>query len=260
MRFVKYLLILSIVFSACKTNKIITDTASIKEMPSRKIVKNHVANTFNAETLDSKIRVQYTNHRGDQRKRHSFTVRMRIKKDSVIWMRGKKSVISVFKIKITPKSFSFYSLIDKVYFEGDFSLLKRILGVEVNFSQLQDLLVGKSIFEMKGKRFLSEIEGESYKLTPKAQEKLFDVFFKINPNHYKLNQLFLVKEDKGQSLRIDYNEYTKLEKDFIPIKVVINASEGDRYTHINMRYSSLTLNKPINISYKIPSGYKRIEL
>mgnify|MGYP003668624023 FL=1 len=259
MRYVKYLSILLLVLSACKTNKIVTDSTSIKEIPSRKIVKNHLANRFNANTLDSKIRVQYTNHRGDQRKRHSFTVRMRIKKDSVIWMRGSK-LVTAFKIKITPNSFSYYSPLSKEYFEGDFALLKRVLGVEVNFSQLQDLLVGKSIFDMKGKRFQSEIEGGSYKLTPKTQEKLFNVFFKINPSHYKLNQLYLVNEEKNQSLKIDYYGYTKLEEDYIPTKVRINAMEGERYTYIDMRYSSLTLNKPVNVSYKVPSGYKRIEL
>lgn len=259
MKYVKYLSILLLVLSACKTNKIVTDTTAIKEIPSRKIVKNHLANRFNASTLDSKIRVQYTNYRGDQRKRHSFTVRMRIKKDSVIWMRGSK-LVTAFKIKITPNSFSYYSPLSKEYFEGDFALLKRVLGVEVNFSQLQDLLVGKSIFEMKGKRFQSEIEGKSYKLTPKTQEKLFNVFFKINQSHYKLNQLYLVNEEKNQSLRIDYNGYTELEGDYIPIKVIILAKEGERYTNINMSYSSLTLNKPVNVSYKVPSGYKRIEL
>jgi len=259
MRFVKIVLVL-LVFASCKTNKVITDSGSVKNLSAKKIVKNHLSNDFNAQTLDSKIRVQYSNQVGSEKKRHSFTVRMRMKKDSVIWFRGKKSVVSVFKMKITPESFSFYSLIDKVYFEGDFSQLKKVLGVEISFSQLQNLLIGKSIFDMKGKRFQTEIKDASYQLTPKVQEKLFDVFFKINPDHFRLNQLYLVNEEKNQRLRIDYQDYTKLEGDIVPVRMMIDASQGDRYTYINMKYSSLTLNKPVSVPYKIPSGYKRIDL
>ena len=128
------------------------------------------------------------------------------------------------------------------------------------FGQLQDLLIGNSIFEMKGKRFSSEIADNSYKLTPKVQEKLFDVFFKINPKHYKLDQLFLSNDSKDQTLRIDYKKYSKLQKDIIPIRMMINAAEGEYYTWIDMEYRSLKLNEPINVRYRIPSGYKRIDL
>ena len=253
------MIVLLFVFTACKSNKNIVETVSLKNMSSRKIVKKHLENSFEANTLDSKIKVRYTNRRGSLRKRHEFTVRLRMKKDSLIWMKGSK-VVTAFKIQITPDSFSFYSPISKEYFEGDYSLLKKILGVELTFSQLQDLLVGKSIFKMKGKKFDSEIDENSYKLTPKVQEQLFDVFFKINPNHYKLDQLFLLNEEKDQSLRIDYQKYSKLQEDYIPTKMMINAMEGEYYTWIQMEYRSLKLNEPINVRYKIPAGYKRIDL
>lgn len=262
MKNIKYLLVLIIAFSACKTQKVATKNTieAIKSESARKIVKKHLASAFTANTLDSKIKVRYTNYREGKRKRHSFTVRLRMKKDSVIWMRGTAKVVTAFKMKITPNSFSFYSPVEKVFYEGDFSVIDRILGVKVSFSQLQDLLTGQSIFELKGKRFDSEIVDQSYKLTPKNQAEIFDVFFKINPQNYKLNQMLLVKEVKDQSLRVDYNAYTKLEENLYPIKVMINATEGEKYTYINMDYRSLTLNKPVNIPYKIPSGYKRIEL
>lgn len=261
MKSLRYLLIVLFVAAACKSNKVAVETsANLKKLSARKIVKKHLATTFDANTLDSKIKVRYTNNRGSLRKRHQFTVRLRIKKDSVIWMRGNKA-LTVFKIKITPDSFGFYSPLSKEYFEGDFTLLERILGVKLSFGQLQDLLVGRSIFEMKGRRFDSEIADNSYKLTPKVQEQLFAVFFKVNPKHFKLNQLFLENEEKGQTLRIDYNKYDELKGDLIPTKMMINATEGeDAYTWIEMEYRSLRLNEPIKMPFKIPSGYKRVEL
>jgi len=256
----KYLVVLMLLVSACKSNKIAVDASNIKKMNARKVVKNHLQTQFEANTLESKIKVRYTNNRGSLRKRHQFTVRLRMIKDSVIWMRGNKA-ITVFKLKITPNSFSYYSPLSKEYFEGDFSLLEKILGVRLNFEQVQDLLLGKSVFEMKGRRFSSEIAENSYKLTPKTQEELFNVFFKVNPDHFRLDQMFLEHQKKDQTLRIDYKAYSKMENDFIPRKMMINATEGeDAYTWIDLEYRSLKLNEPIRINYKIPSGYKRIEL
>ncbi|MEQ6125102.1 DUF4292 domain-containing protein [Pseudotenacibaculum sp. MALMAid0570] len=260
MKFIKLLLILTIAITACKSNKaVVENSESLKKMTARKIVKKYEDNKFTANTLDSKIKVRYTNYRGDKRKRFQFTVRLRMKKDSIIWMKVTK-VVTAYKIKITPKSFSFYSPVEKEYFEGNYELLEDLLGVKVTFSQLQNLLVGRSILDMKDQKFKSEIDGNSYKLTPRNQQELFDVFFRINPRHFRLDQMYLTKTGTDRRLRVDYGNYTVLEDNYFPLKTIINAYEGERYTWVDMRTRSLTLNKPVNVHYKIPSGYKRIHL
>ncbi|MFY0603953.1 MAG: DUF4292 domain-containing protein [Flavobacteriaceae bacterium] len=254
---------LLIVFSSCKTIKNVTEANGvIKKMSARRIVKKHLENTFNANTLDSKMRVIYSNtNKEGERTRNTFTVRLRMRKDSVIWIKANK-VITVFKAKITPNSFSFYVSIpnQKGYFEGDYSVLKRMLGVDINFTQLQNMLLGQSIFEMKGKKYEAEIEPNAYKLTPKIQDRLFDVFLRINPNHFKLNQLYLTNESKKQSLRVDYKGYKQFNTTRVPIGITMNAIEGLKYTYINLDYKSIVLDKPINIPYRIPRGYKRMVL
>ena len=47
--------------------------------------------------------------------------------------------INVFKAKITPDKVRFYSPVEKKYFEGDFSMLEKLLGTKINFQQLQNL-------------------------------------------------------------------------------------------------------------------------
>ena len=129
MKVFKYIIVILFLATACKSNKAVIETTELKSMSSRKIVKKHLENEFVANTLDSKIKVRYTNRRGSIRKRHEFTVRLRMKRDSLIWMKGSK-VVTAFKIQITPDSFSFYSPVSKEYFEGDFSLLKKILIIK----------------------------------------------------------------------------------------------------------------------------------
>ena len=260
MRSLKYLLILTLFITSCKSNKTVVESGEIKKISSRKIVKKHLENEFSARTLEGKLKVKYINKRASKKKKqHSFTVRLRIVKDSIIWIRGNKA-LTVFKMKITPDAFSFYSPVSKEYFEGDFTALERILGVPLDFDQIQNLLLGKSVFEMRKNGFNSEIVEKSYKLIPKTQEELFHVFFKVNPEHFKLDQMLLESQEKEQSLQIDYTTYSKEQEDYIPMKMAINANGGESYTTIDIEYRSLKLNEPVRVSYRIPSGYKRIEL
>lgn len=251
-------LIFLMAFTSCRTVKNVTETdAVIKKMSARKIVKKHLENTLDVKTLDSKIKVRYTKYDKKGRERVEFTVRLRMRKDSVIWVKANK-VITVFKAKITPTTFSFYSPVEKTYFEGDYIMLKQMLGVDINFSQLQNMLTGQSIFEMKGKKYDATIEGKSYKLVPKIQEELFDVFFKINPKHFKLDQLYLTNEKKNQSLRVNYKGYKLLSTTKVPTGIEINATEGINYTYMDLKYKSIQFNKPITIPFRIPKNYKRI--
>ncbi|MBL4604966.1 MAG: DUF4292 domain-containing protein [Flavobacteriaceae bacterium] len=109
MRFLKYLLIIFLVFGACKTKKNIVEASVVKKMSARKIIKNHTATYFDANTLDAKLSVNYSDNRGVKGNRYSFSVRFRVQKDSVIWLRGSK-VVTVFKARITPTTFSYIHL------------------------------------------------------------------------------------------------------------------------------------------------------
>ena len=99
-------------------------------MPAKKVVRKHISSSFDKKTVDAKLKVAFKNNKNSE----SFSVRMKMKKDEVIWLKGTK-LITVFKAKITPTSVSYYSSYFKNYFEGDFSMLKKLLGTDINFSQ-----------------------------------------------------------------------------------------------------------------------------
>ena len=174
-------------------------------------------------------------------------------------MRGSK-IISAFRVKITPASFSYYSLIDKKYFEGDFSLLEKILGTKVTFMQVQNLLLGESILDLKKQKFISEVDASVYKLTPKEQDELYRIFFLFDPSNFTLKKQLLETDKKNKALLIDYKSYRLIEKQFVPKKIMINVLQPEHNTTITIDFKSVTLNKQISTPYKIPSSYKPIKL
>jgi len=260
MRIIAFLVIVALVFSSCKSNKRVVNKGVVKSVSANKIIKRHNATSFDAETLDAKLRVSYSDTKKGKRTRYTFTVRLRMQKDSVIWMKGTYKILSAFRIKITPTKFSYYSPIEKRYFEGDYSLLEKMLGTKVTFTQLQNLLLGQSILDLKDQKYLAEVEGRAHKLTPKKQKDLYSIFFLFNPRNFKLQKQSLEVDETKQRLRIDYDNYVSLENQLIPRKIVLNSYKGDDYTFIDISFRSLTINKEISTPYNIPEGYKRIKL
>ena len=184
MKFLKYILLFTIVFTSCKTNKNMIDANAVaKDISARKVAKKHVAANFNKKTIDAKLKVNFDNEKTSQ----SLSVSMKIKKDEVIWLKGSK-FLTVFKAEITPTSVKYYSSIFKHYFEGDFSLIKTLLGVDMNFQQLQNLFLGQALLDTTEEKHSVEIVNNRYILSPETQTALFDIFFNINPSIY-LNPL-----------------------------------------------------------------------
>lgn len=261
MRIISCLFLFLIVFGSCKSKKnlVSSNAEVVKSISAKKIIKKHTAISFAAKTLDARLKIGYVDARNGKRNKVSFTVTLRIQKDSIIWMKGSK-IISAFRVKITPTTFSYYSLIDKKYFEGDFSLLEKMLGTKITYKQVQNLLLGESILDLKKQKYLSEVAGNLHKLTPKKQHKLYRIFFFFDPNNYRLKKQMLKTYKENKIVQIDYKSYSLLEKQLMPKKIVINASQAENYTKITIDFKSVTLNKQISTPYKIPSNYKPIKL
>lgn len=256
MKVLKYIVVFLIGFSSCKSAKTITDSSGgLKTMSARKVVKKHVSENFDKKTIDAKMKVVYS----DAEENLSFSVRIKIKKDEVIWLKGTK-LITLFKAEITPTKVRFYSPYKKNYFEGDFSMLKELLGTDINFNQLQNLLLGQAILDVKSNRQELVVGQESYVLSPKKQSELFAVFFYVNPSNFKLNQQSLISATNQQRLDIMYPSYLKKEGVILPNKIKILAKGQSKFTTVDIAFRTVNFDTKLNLYFSIPVGYKKIEL
>lgn len=256
MRFIKYILIFMLIFTSCKSKKIAIDAnAKATRMSAKKVVKKHIATNFDKQTLDAKFKVAYNDGKINQ----SISVQLKIKKDEVIWLKGTK-FINIFKAKITPQKVSFYSPLEKKYFEGDFALLEKILGAEVNFNQLQNLFLGQAMLDLKAVKPTVEILDDSYILAPEVQANLFNAFFTVNPKHFKLAKQAIISNKKNKSLEINYPSYKLIDGVIFPKEINMKAKQTNKLTIVGFQLRSVIFNTELNTSFRIPSGYKRIML
>jgi hypothetical protein len=256
MRYIKYLVVLILVFASCKTKKYALDADVIaKEISAKKVIRRHISSSFNKKTLEAKFKVNFRNTKFKQ----SISVQLKIKKDEVIWLKGTK-FINVFKAKITPQNIRFYSPLEKTYFEGDFSMLEKLLGTEINFEQLQNLFLGQAILDIKQKNQQVEIVNNSYVLSPEIQAKLFDAFFAVNPIHFKLDYQSIGNSIKSKQLDIKYPSYKLIEDEIFPQEIKIKAVQDKNFTTIDFFLNTVEFNNELNTSFTIPKGYKRINI
>ncbi|MGY0406988.1 MAG: DUF4292 domain-containing protein, partial [Polaribacter sp.] len=110
-----------------------------KEMSAKKVARKHIAASLDKKTIDARLKVRFNNGRTKQR----ISIHMKIIKDKEIWLKGSK-FITIFKAKITPTSVRYYSSLANNYFEGDFLMLEKLLGAKIDFTQLQNLLLGQA--------------------------------------------------------------------------------------------------------------------
>ena len=228
-------------------------TAVAKNISSKKVARRHMAANFDKQTIDAKLKVNFDNGKTNQ----NLTVSMKMKKDEVIWLRGTK-FITVFKAEITPTKVRYYSSVFKHSFEGDFSMLKELLGVEINFEQLQNLFLGQALQDVTEEKQDVTVMNNRYVLNPEQQAMLYDIFYTINPAHYKLDNQSIVNEAKGLRLDIKYPNYKLINSVVFPTAIEIKAKDKKRVTAINLEYRSVEFNTDVTMSFNMPNGYKKL--
>ncbi|QXP65922.1 DUF4292 domain-containing protein [Polaribacter sp. AHE13PA] len=256
MRFLKYFIVFTIVFTSCKAKKSMIDANVIaEEMSAKKVARKHVAANFDKKTVDAKLKANINNGKINQ----SISVSLKMEKDKVIWLKGTK-FITLFKAKITPTSVSYYSSLEREYFEGDFTMLKKLLGTDINFNQLQNLFLGQSLTNVKDQKQNVSIVDNSYVLSPEIQASLFDIFFSVNPSHFKLDKQSIVNSVKNQRLDVFYPSYNVVDDAIFPSEINIKTKQPGKFTDIDFTVRSVEFNTDIDTSFSIPRSYKQIKL
>lgn len=239
--------------SSCKTTA--TKTTRMKNYSTKKIVQKYQDEKFTAETLSAKLKVRYD----DGKIAQNVSVKLRMEKDEIIWMSASFLGFPVGKLKITPDEVAFYEKIKGTYFQGDFSLLSDFLGTEVDFEQVQNILLGQAVLQLDTDNMESKVENQSYLLFPKPQSEMYELFFWLNPVYYKLDSQQVISGPQD-NLKIDYETYQRVDQEFLPKELSVKARHKQKQTLVDMEYKQVELNKALSFPFEIPSGYKRITI
>jgi outer membrane biogenesis lipoprotein LolB len=237
---------------SCKSAKgVIVSGEASNKLSARQVIKQHQKNATDFNTMQARIRIDII--QGEQEQGTTFNCR--IEKDKVIWL---SAPIGYARMMITPENVRFYNKGDNTYFDGDYKLLSDFVGVDLDFLKVQNILLGQAIYNLKDAPHEVSVNENSYALQPKDHNSLLELFYLINPSHFKMDSLQLYQQLKKRMLQVDYSSYQEVENQILPQNIRIIATEDSEQVAITMEFKSVSLNQEVRFPFKIPNGFEEI--
>ncbi len=232
--------------SACKLSQ--NNRTTTKPKSSAFLFKKLEKNKLTFDWFAGKAKVKFV----DENQKFSATVNIRIQKDSLIWIRIKKMNIEGIRIRITPHNIEVLDRQNSTYIQKDFASIQRDFGLDLTFTQLQNILVGNPIWYQNQKIVAAIEEQKNVLRTPKQSKEVLKIFFEANS--------FLLTEIRGSknhdAIIIEYQDYQKVEKQNFAFRQSISLnSEKKGLLEINLIYSKVELNIPQKVKFVIPDSY-----
>lgn len=246
-------LLMVFAFNCSSTKSVIESGEASDKLSAKQVIKQHYKNDADFKTMQARVKIELIE--GDKEQGHTFSLRM--EKDKVIWL---SAPIGMARMMITPNRVRFYNKLDNEFFDGDYKLLSDFVGVDLDFNKVQNILLGQAIYDLKDEPHEVSVSNNSYALHPKDQNALLELFYLINPSHFKMDSLQLYQQSKNRMLQADYASYQEVKKQIIPEYIRIIAVEDTDEVIITMEFKSVSLNEAVRFPFNIPSGYKEIEI
>jgi hypothetical protein len=222
-------------------------------MSADRILKNHYAIKSDFTTLYIKSNVKYN----DEKQSQNLTAEIKIKKDEQILVSIRFLGITMAKALITPTSVSYYEKMGGTYFEGDFSSLSKWLGTDLNFTKVQNLLIGQTMDDLTKGKYQDTLVDQEYRLEDLSKNEIKKYFF-FGKDSFLLNKQEISQTTENRKIEVSYSDYKKYNESPIPSEIAINAVQDKGKIEINLSYKTITINEELNFPYSVPNDYKRI--
>jgi hypothetical protein len=266
---------LGILFSSitgCKTIEKVSKNPLKKRGPQH-LLAQLKENELQYQWLSAKVSCEATLNN----KEVETNIRLRHKKDSVIWLSISPALgIEMARVLITKDSLFYLNRLEKSYYKGTIEYLNRSSPVELNYSIIQSFLTGNAYFHNakpgseKGTKFKSSIQQNKYVLSTlnkrKHRKSLGGKTIKdttmnriwLNPVSYKIEKLELINFSSNNQLVVSFNEFTKKELHFFPSNIFIDIKAEAPIT-INLDFSRVIFDETLSMPFSIPKKYERVK-
>ena len=171
MRKVIAALLVMVSLASCKTKQLVAEGSAEEKESVKEIADGHYKNEQDFKTLQINAKVKYK----DEETGMTLDADIRIKKDEMILVSISFLGMPQAKGMVTPKGVSYYSRLDKSYFEGDFEGLTNLLKIDTNldYESVQNMLLGMGMDNLKKGNYKVTVEEGMHKLQSKEQGDIF---------------------------------------------------------------------------------------
>jgi len=244
-------------------NKVIApkDTIAVAEKSWNADSVNHIRamlsefnnNRIDFHTFSAKVKVNIEDSKGKQ---PDITAVIRMVKDSAIWVSLNATFLNIelYRVLIKPDSVVLLNKQDKEVSYRSLDYLQEVSEIPVDFSTLQNLLIGNPVFytdsissyrEVNGLILIGSV-GPVFKnlITLDESNKLMQ--------HIKLDDVDVLR---NRTANISYDNYEAQDAVAFPTTRQISISEKNKLD-IKLKFKQYEFNKELSLPFNIPKNYK----
>ena len=243
-------LLLGLVFVVgCKSLTSVTPSADVDtELRPRVLQQKITANALAFETLQWRGQAVL-----DQRgKRQKISITTRLKQYEGIWING-SVIVPLARVFITPNQLQAYEKINRQYAQMDYPTLKKLLGVPIDYSMLENLLTAKPVDERAFKRAKLSFAKNTYVFSLRKRGVELQFVFDAE---FRLTEQRLGEGDS--SISVLYKSYNKIDGQWVPEELIATLFGEKGTTTLTLSARQTQLNSQVNMPFAIPEGYKPI--
>ncbi|WP_026727271.1 DUF4292 domain-containing protein [Flavobacterium denitrificans] len=251
------IVLLSVFVISCKSKAVAVQNNNVKteEAPKedKKAIEKHYNNKLDFSTLSIKASAKYE----DEKQSQNVTADIKIEKDKQILISVRFLGITMAKALITPTTVSYYEKIKGTYYEGDFTSLSKWLGTELDYSKVQNLLVGEALDDLRKGKYTQTIVENLFRLEDEKEDKVKKIFY-LDSEKYLIQKEEISQSAENVNLEIIYSDNKTFNQGTLPTNIEINAVQPKGKTNINLNYNNISFNEELSFPYSVPSGYKKV--
>ena len=210
-------------------------------------------------------------------KETSFTVALRMRKDSIIWASISSLGIEAVRFVATKDTLKFIDRLQSKYFVGDYDTLSQLLHTEIDLEVLQSLLVGNSVeFYTEDEKLRAGIDSCQYLLGTIRKRKLRKVIQKgkelkepaqniwLQDSTFRISRILFREFESRREFDATFQDFQNVELPegqtksvAVPFNILLNI-KTDKSASLHMEYTKASANKPQSFPFSVPEGYEYI--
>ena len=243
-----FILLLLFFLAGCSTKKKIVSDRPIKDLEISEIIKNSKKSELKFQNLRNRVKVEFNDGRSIQ----TVSLSLRALNQEIIWISA-SMIVPIAKILLSNERIIFYEKFQKTYINQEIDIIMNALGIKNPVKSFQNLLLGKSIFDINRGSW-ERLENPNYYVLKSSKGIQTSLF--INPKTFLLDQQRIFIPMLSSLITIDYSNYKNIEDKIVPNNVLITYMRGNKITKINLEYSQFDFPKNLTFPMEIPTDYK----
>lgn len=207
------------------------------------------------EYLDSKLKLKYE----DGIDGFGAKVKLRMKKDSLIWISITKTNIEGVRMLITPEEIHILDRMEKIYTVLTFDSLQSRFQVDLSFDLLQSLIIGNLPFSDFSEDSIT-IE-ENFQVIHQKQNRA-NIHNYINQNTSQLEKLIVADEQTSGVLEWVYSNFSDLNGNSFPnqndISLLFTSKGIAQQISVSLEHQSIKIpDEPLVFPFKVSDSYTK---